>query len=475
MATATPPKLFVSYSWSNADHEAWVLDLAKSLVESGIEVLLDKWQLRDGHDSIKFMESMVTNEDVKKVLILADKVYVERANARVGGVGTETQILTPDLYGGQNPDKFVLVVCERDEQGKPYVPTYYRGRIHIDMSREDIYATGHEQLVRWVFDKPLHVRPEIGPRPAFLDEHFQIDLGTGATGRRCIDAIVHGRSTALGSFTAYLDLFTENMERFRIERSPEKLFDDQVMQSIDDFLPFKNEALGIFKAVAQYAQTGDFGGALHRFFERLLEYTGRPEGITQYRDEDCDNFKFFAHELFASSIAVFLRFERFELVSILTTRQYVLPKSVRESRNEPVGGFDTLNRHLVSFEARKRRLNSNRISLHADKLIERTAGSVIKPHELCQADFVLYVKSEILGVRWYPQTWIYIGEHSGTLEFFARASSAEYFRRVMTQVFNIADKEPLIAVANNGQRFSAGWTSLNSGNLMGIEKLATNP
>ena len=60
--TEAPPKLFISYSWSNSDHEAWVLDLAKSLVESGIEVLLDKWQLRDGHDSIKFMESMVTNE-----------------------------------------------------------------------------------------------------------------------------------------------------------------------------------------------------------------------------------------------------------------------------------------------------------------------------------------------------------------------------------------------------------------------------
>lgn len=475
MATEPPPKLFVSYSWSNADHEAWVLDLAKSLVESGVEVLLDKWQLRNGHDSIKFMESMVTNADVQKVLILADKVYVERANTRVGGVGTETQILTPDLYGGQNPDKFVLVVCERDEQGKPYVPTYYRGRIHIDMSREDIYATGHEQLVRWIFDKPLHVRPEIGSRPAFLDEHFQIDLGTGATARRCLDAIAHGKPTALGSFTAYLELFIENMERFRIERSPEKLFDDQVMQSIDDFLPFKNEALEIFKTVAQHAQTGNFGGALHRFFERLLEYTARPEGLMQYRDEDWDNFKFFAHELFASSIALFLRFERFEFVAILTTRQYVLPKSIRASRNEPVGGFDALNWHLESFETRKRRLSSNRISLHADKLIERTTGSVLEPRELCQADFVLYVKCEILGTRWYPQTWIYIGEHSGTLEFFARACSAEYFQSVMTKLFNIADKSQLVAVANNGLRFSAGWSSLNVGNLMGIEKLATKP
>jgi TIR domain len=473
MTNEAAPKLFVSYSWSNPDHEAWVLQLATSLVESGIDVIFDKWQLRDGHDSIKFMESMVTNPDVKKVVILADRVYVEKANLRVGGVGTETQILTPELYGGQDPDKFVLVVCEHDDQGKPYIPTYYRGRIHIDMSREDVHAVGHDQIVRWVFGKPLYVRPEIGARPAFLDEHFRVDLGTGAASRRCLDAITHGKPTALGSLTAYFDLFINNMERFRIERSSEHLFDDQVMQSIDDFLPFKNEILEIFNAIARYSHTGDYGGALHRFFEQFLEFTGRPQGLATYREEDWDNFKFFAHELFTSSVAIFLRFERFEFVSLLTTRQYVLPKSVRESGNEPVGGFDVLNRQLASFEFRKRRLSSKRLSLHADKLIERTVGSIIESRELCQADFILYVKCEILDSRWYPQTWIYIGEHSNTLEIFARACSAEYFKRVMGQLFNITDKDPLLAVANSGIRFNAGWSTLQPARLMGIDRLAT--
>ena len=129
----------------------------------------------------------------------------------------------------------------------------------------------------------------------------------------------------------------------------------------------------------------------------------------------------------------------------------------------------------TAFEARKRRLNSNRISLHADKLIERARGGVIDDRELCQADFLLYVKSQILGVRWYPQTWIYIGEHSGTLEIFARASLAEYFKRVIAQIFNIASKDPLVAVAKNGTRFNAGWSTLDPGTLMGIDNLATKP
>jgi len=35
------PKLFVSYSWTNPDHEAWVLKLATDLRQSGVDVVLD--------------------------------------------------------------------------------------------------------------------------------------------------------------------------------------------------------------------------------------------------------------------------------------------------------------------------------------------------------------------------------------------------------------------------------------------------
>ena len=475
MAETAAPKLFISYSWSSSVHEEWVLELAKSLVESGIEVLLDKWELRDGHDSIKFMESMVTNPEVKKVVILADRTYVEKANARMGGVGTETQILTPDLYSGQNEDKFVLVVCERADDGKPYVPAYYKGRIHIDMSAEDRYSTGHEQLVRWVYDKPLHIRPQIGQRPAFLDEHFQIDLGTGAAGRRCLDNITHGRPTALGSFNDYLDLFLKSLERFRIEREAGKLFDEQVKQSVDDFLPFKNECLRVLKAVAQYVQAKEYAATLHRFFEGMIHYTTRPEGANSFRDEDWDNFKFFLHELFVSAIAIFIRYERFEIVSLLTTRQYALPKSLRETRNESVKGFEVLSCYLTSLEHMKRRLNSNRLSIHADLLIQRISETGINQRELCQAEFLLYVKAAIQNERWFPVTWIYIGEHSGPLEVFARASSAQYFDNVLAPLLNITDTTALAEVAKNGFKFSSGYRTLNVAELMASEKMRMKP
>ncbi|MET3441834.1 hypothetical protein ABIC94_002596 [Variovorax paradoxus] len=476
MATGAPPKVFVSYSWSTADHQDWVLGLATELTESGVDVILDKWHLRDGHDSIKFMESMVTDPEVKKVIILADKIYVERANARTGGVGTETQILTPDLYGGQDPDKFVLVVCERDEEGKPYIPTYYKGRIFIDMSDRSQQAASQEQLLRWIFGKPVHVRPAIGRRPDYLEKEPSIDLGTGAAARRCLDAISHGKPIALGALISYFEVFQENLERFRIVRSNEMAFDDQVVRSIDDFLHFRNEVIAIFKAVAQYAPAGDFAGAIHHFFEALLEYTARaPEHAGRYHETDWDNYRFFVHELFLYAIAALVRFERFEVASTLLTKQYLLPKSVRESRNDPTGSFDRLFNSLGSFEERKRRTASNRISLWADKLIERVVGSGLEMRELCQADMLAYVKGQLAELRWYPVTWIYLGESSGTLELFARGSSARYFQEILVPLLGIDDKAAFVDAVGKMRRFQAGYSTMDLDSMFGLDKLSTRP
>ncbi|WP_338317477.1 toll/interleukin-1 receptor domain-containing protein, partial [Bradyrhizobium ottawaense] len=70
-----PPRAFISYSWSSPEHERWVMDLATQLVEGGVDVVLDKWNLREGNDAYQFMESMVTDPAVKKVIIVCDKRY----------------------------------------------------------------------------------------------------------------------------------------------------------------------------------------------------------------------------------------------------------------------------------------------------------------------------------------------------------------------------------------------------------------
>jgi SEFIR domain len=150
------PKAFISYSWTSDEHGQWVIDLSTQLRESGIDVILDKWDLKDGHDVNVFMEQMETDREIRKVIIVCNRRYAERSDKREGGVGTETQIITPEIYAKAKQDKFVAVVTERDEDGKPYVPVYYKSRMHIDLGDPSTYATSFERLVRWVFNKPLY-------------------------------------------------------------------------------------------------------------------------------------------------------------------------------------------------------------------------------------------------------------------------------------------------------------------------------
>jgi SEFIR domain len=83
-----------------------------------IGMILDKWDLKEGHDAIAFMEQMVSDVTVKKVIVILDRVYAEKADGRQGGVGTETQIITPQIYKSVDQNKFVGVISEVDADRK---------------------------------------------------------------------------------------------------------------------------------------------------------------------------------------------------------------------------------------------------------------------------------------------------------------------------------------------------------------------
>src|SRR6266446_3808391 len=141
----TPPKTFISYSWTSPEHQQWVLGLATQLRENGVDVIFDKWDLKEGDDAITFMEKIVTDESIEKVIVVLDKVYAEKADGRKGGVGTETQIITPQIYKKvRDQNKFVCVISETDAEGKPFLPAYYQSRLYIDLSKEEIFAENFE-------------------------------------------------------------------------------------------------------------------------------------------------------------------------------------------------------------------------------------------------------------------------------------------------------------------------------------------
>lgn len=157
------------------------MDLATDLRSAGVDAILDKWDLREGQESSAFMEQMVTDKEIQKVIIVSDRAYAEKSDSRSGGAGTEAQIISPKLYSGEDEGKFVALVFERDEQGKVCLPAYYTSRICIDFTDLTTVTDSFEQLVRWIFDKPLHRKPDIGRAPAYLSsDEATITLATSA-------------------------------------------------------------------------------------------------------------------------------------------------------------------------------------------------------------------------------------------------------------------------------------------------------
>ncbi|PNG30942.1 toll/interleukin-1 receptor domain-containing protein [Pseudomonas protegens] len=477
MSDARPPKLFISYSWSTPEHEQWVMALATELRESGVDVTLDKWDLKDGHDSIQFMESMVTDESVTKVIMISDKIYAQKADGRAGGVGTETQIISAKVYEKAKQDKFVAVVAEK-EDGRACLPTFYGKRKYIDLSEAEDYAKNFEMLLRWIFDKPLHVKPEIGTPPAFLSESTAVNLGASAAFRRALDAVKQGKPVAAGAVDEYFRVVSQGFEKIRIENESGKEFDDQLIGNIEAFTPYRNEIISLIIAIAQYDSPPSMDQKIHRFLESLLPYTDRPTHITQYRDCDFDNFKFLINEIFLYIIAIFLKYEKFGSVQALLSTPYYIHERTRNGQSGAFG-YEAFYEYVRALDNRNQRLHLGRLSLAADLLKDRSQSSGLDFNQLMQADLVLFLRGAQNGERWFPNTLLYAGRSYGPFEIFARSMSQKYFDFVKTLI-GVADKRELGTLL---QKFKGPQSQLprwqfdtfNPEVLVGYDMLGTRP
>jgi SEFIR domain len=238
--TSAAPRVFISYSWSSPPHEQRVLDLAERLAGDGIHVVIDKYDLKEGQDLNSFMEQMVKDPEIKKVLIICDKVYAEKADSRKGGVGTESQIISFEVYRKVDQHKFVGVVFEANN-GEAYLPVFLKGRFYIDMSSPEREAENYERLVRAVYEKPLYRRPTIGKPPDYLLENEQSVLMTRGQFRLVKDAVLQSRPYIKSRMHDYLERLLLALEDLRPQELSIANAEEKILSSIGGFLRYRNE------------------------------------------------------------------------------------------------------------------------------------------------------------------------------------------------------------------------------------------
>jgi hypothetical protein len=159
----------------------------------------------------------------------------------------------------------------------------------------------------------------------------------------------------------------------------------------------------------------------------------KSEKISRWRAWDFDNFKFIIHELFLYAIAIFVKLERFQQISMLLNQKYYVPGESGYGHNVMVSFF-VFRQYIESLERKKDILILDNSSLRADLLKQRCQTTGIDFRYLMQADFVLFIRTELHSTdsydMWFPDTLVDLHHMYGPLEIFARAESNQYFEKI---------------------------------------------
>lgn len=259
------PKVFISYAWTSEEYTENIVSLAERLVHDGVDVVLDKWDLKEGQDKYKFMEQSVQNSEIKKVLILCNSVYRERADNRTGGVGNETLIITPEIYSSSNQTKFIPVIFDKTDN-KSVIPAYLNSRIYIDLSNKNDqrdYEKNYEKLVRNIWNKPEFEKPKLGAMPKWLDSNEK--------NQSLLQAYVRNyqNESSLSKKKIFEnDIFEDFIERIREHDLELPIKGDNILEKISLFLPYRNLMLDFLeiKIIEDESNLGDW---LVHFAEKL--------------------------------------------------------------------------------------------------------------------------------------------------------------------------------------------------------------
>lgn len=156
----TAPVVFISYSHDSQEHKRWVLDLATRLRECGVDAVLDQWDIGPGGDLPHFMEQSLTK--ASRILMICTDRYVQKANAGEGGVGYEKMIVTADLMKKIDSARVIPIIRQ---QRTYFLPTFLSTKLFINLSTQEQFETGFDQLLRDILNAPLFVKPPIGTAP----------------------------------------------------------------------------------------------------------------------------------------------------------------------------------------------------------------------------------------------------------------------------------------------------------------------
>lgn len=445
----------------------------------GIDVVLDVYDLKEGHDKFAFMERMVTDPSVTHVLVICDRLYSEKADARKAGVGTESQIISKEVYEKADQSKFIPIVSELSDTGDPFLPTFLKSRIWLDFSSPEAANANWEGLVRLLFGKPLHEKPTLGKPPAYIDDDSASPASPAISKYNALrQAILQGKKGLSIYRRDFLDACIAYADALRVrERPNEDSMGARVLEDCGKLKHVRNHIVDWVLLESEASSSADFCQALLEMLERLRELKSRPPEVNAWNDFWFEAHSVFVYETFLYIIAALLKTNSFGVLREIFTSHYLAPETQRRGDIE----FES----FVAFWGRSETLNSvlapegQRLYSPAAELIKRQADRADLPFKAVMEAELLALLMAFLTPDgwWYPQT-LHYASYDRDFPFFLRATQHKHFEKLAI-ITGISEADEMREAAKEGHKRLVQERWLNSRfersfwSLMNLEKLDT--
>ncbi len=420
------PKVFISYAWATKDYEAKVLAFASKLVDDGVDVVIDKWDMSEGNDTYSFMERCVNDPSITNVLMLIDPTYAKKADAHTGGVGTETQIISAKVYQEIDQNKFIPVVFERDEHGNVCKPTYLQGRLHFDLTSEDEFDETYQRLVKTLFGEEVYKKPKLGKKPAWVEK--PIDYSPKSIVR--YEEIKKNTSDKVRKklFNSYLKEISDRIVLYSKE-SPKVETNEEYIQAYDLTKEIRND----FLLLIQYALYVDnYQEDLASFFEdtAVLLYD-----LRSWRGAFG---KTFLHEIFIYAIAFLWNNKEYRELGYMFGKTYFTKRYTRGDTGAT--SFNLMysgSEHDFFDKVVKNVDGQNYYSGTASHWVTNIAADFCSKEQFVFADLLcfnysIYGKQYMDEWKWFPVTYCYDNEYdSGVAKLAKKLISKSYLNTVL--------------------------------------------
>jgi hypothetical protein len=365
--------------------------------------------------------------------------YKEKADERAGGVGTETQIITPNIYSNQKQDKFIPIVLEHDEDGNPCLPIYLANRKYIDFSQEEHYENSYEELLRNILEAPAIPKPKLGKTPPVYITEQKVNLSETNSQLRTIENQIKKTQNLNSKYlTQFTETFLEKLWEFKLEDTPRdiKSYGEILFESLKSYKPLREDFIQFIELVSGNEHKLD-ADIIIDFFEKAPLYQRPRENRGSWNPAEFDIFKIIFHELFLYVISVCLKQKEYKLISDLLYSKYFIEDPY--SSNEEPANFTFLHDYHENLERYIKNVH-NKITGFGHYIITNLSER-IKKDDIILADTICYIVNSMNilddSYKWFPTTYLYLERRK--LVFLNKITSKKHFEKIKS-IFDVSNE-----------------------------------